>query len=121
MADCLDECINKWVFIAEKRRQYCEDCNRRKGMKNGKLRFCYDIGEAPCRACEIDDMLNDVEDFPSADVAPVRHGRWLKIDDFSEEPIDWVLCNRCKAKIPDYDYHYCPNCGADMRETNHER
>lgn len=53
----------------------------------------------------------------AADVQPVRHGRWVKTADFSDEPIDWVVCDRCKAKIPDFDYSYCPNCGAIMDKS----
>ena len=53
-------------------------------------------------------------DLPSADVQPVRHGRWLETGDFSDEIIEWVMCSNCKAKIPDFDYPYCPNCGASM-------
>ena len=52
--------------------------------------------------------------LPAADVRPVVRGRWLKTGGFSDEPIDWVVCDRCKAKIPDFDYSYCPNCGARM-------
>ena len=36
----------------------CKDCDKRKGMKNGKIRFCYDIGDAPCRACDIGDTID---------------------------------------------------------------
>ena len=34
-------------------------------MKDGKLtkRFVYPIGGAPCRACDVDDMINAVEDY----------------------------------------------------------
>ena len=59
------EYIDREAFIADKRKQYCTDCDRRKGMKNGKLRFVYDIGDAPCRACGIDDMIDDIEDYPA--------------------------------------------------------
>jgi len=119
MADCFEEYIDRRIFIAEKRKQYCVDCNRRKGMKNGKLRFCYDIGEAPCRACEINDMLNDVEDFPSADVAPVRHGRWdISRTDYGWNGVEFPThskCSLCGMEIPYQDQnHYCPNCGAHM-------
>ena len=54
------EHIEREAFIEAKRKQYCADCDRRKGMKNGKMRFCYEIGEAPCRACYVDDLLTDV-------------------------------------------------------------
>lgn len=63
--------IEREAFVEQKRKQYCEDCYKRKGMKNGKYKTLYEIGEAPCRACGINDMLNDVEDFPAADVRPV--------------------------------------------------
>ena len=36
----------------------CKDCDKRKGMKNGKIRFCYEIGDAPCRACDIGDTID---------------------------------------------------------------
>ena len=47
------------------RKQYCEDCDRRKGIKNGKMRFCYEIGDAPCRACSVDDMCAELDDAPT--------------------------------------------------------
>lgn len=65
------EYIERERFLAEQRHLYCENCARRKGMKNGKMRFVYEIGDAPCRACGIGDVLDDVEDFPAADVRPV--------------------------------------------------
>lgn len=54
--------------------------------------------------------------FPSADVEPVRHGRWLCVDTDTEQ---FFLCNRCKKKEY-WESKYCPNCGADMRGTNDE-
>jgi hypothetical protein len=42
---------------------FCEDCDRRRGMKNGKLtkKFVYEIGDVPCRACDIGDMIDCVD------------------------------------------------------------
>ena len=54
--------------------------------------------------------------FPAADVEPVRHGRWLCVDTDTEQ---FFLCNRCKKKEY-WESNYCPNCGADMRGTNDE-
>ena len=78
------EYIDRDAFIEQKRKQYCGDCKRRKGMKNGKYKTLYEIGEAPCRACGIDDMLNDVEDFPAADVRPVALGGQTMYDELLE-------------------------------------
>jgi hypothetical protein len=62
------EYIDKEAFISRYRELHCKDCDHRKGMKNGKMRFVYGIGEAPCRACWIEDMIDCVDDWPAADV-----------------------------------------------------
>ena len=51
--------------------------------------------------------------FPSADVAPVRHGRW---GTHSDRP-DSLICSVCNCGFDmwKHDPHnYCPNCGAKM-------
>ena len=54
--------------------------------------------------------------FPSADVAPVRHGRWVSIPHKLARVCS--VCNRDEPyKFADIDadvYDYCPNCGAKM-------
>lgn len=110
----MKEYIEREAFIDAKRKQYCGDCDKRKGMKNGKMRFCYEIGEAPCRACSVDDMLNDVEDFPAADVVEVVKGKW----ESHGEGFKWVyICSVCGFVdgCPMNDrMNYCPKCGAKM-------
>lgn len=69
--------IDADAFVKEKREWYCEQCEKRKGMKRGRLQFVYEIGDAPCLACYIDDMIYDIEDFPAADVEPKRKGAKL--------------------------------------------
>ena len=59
------------ALIADVTERYCKDCNKRKGMKNGKLRTIYEIGEAPCRACDVDDMKDELENAPTVDAVPV--------------------------------------------------
>jgi len=53
--------------------------------------------------------------IPAADVGTVRHGRWIKYAPYNS---DMMTCSKCeKYWILDgdqYDYHYCPNCGARM-------
>ena len=52
----------------------CKDCVRRKGMKDGKIQFCYEIGDAPCRACDIGDTIDyflDGDVSPTIDAVPV--------------------------------------------------
>ena len=66
-----------------------------------------------------DDMQDEIRDmvsrFPAADVAPVRHGRWIEHKHFHHDHyIDSTYeCSECKAEEP-LTSDYCPNCGAKM-------
>ena len=52
-----------------------------------------------------------IKAIPSADVAPVTHGRWG-----SNGIPDSVLsaCSVCGFGCGAYSFQYCPNCGAKM-------
>ena len=59
----------------------CKDCDRRKGMKNGKIRFCYEIGDVPCRACDIGDTIDyflDEDISPTIDAVHVVRCKYCK-------------------------------------------
>lgn len=65
-----------------------------------------------------------INDVPAADVAPVRHGRWIE----AEQPCGWCeeVCAECSVCGEDFVlgeysmadlkslFRYCPNCGAKM-------
>ena len=55
----------------------------------------------------------ELDDIPAADVAPVRHGRWLPTAKWWQGGSAWKQCSECGilhcGKSP-----YCPNCGAKM-------
>lgn len=81
------------------------------------------IDEAPFEYAE-----GLLEDVPSEDVAPVRHGRWIVGDSLPMHDIagnlswgNWYTCNQCEFKTYAIErhitqYNYCPNCGAKMGE-----
>lgn len=50
-----------------------------------------------------------IELLPAADVAPVRHGRWIKEGDV-------VVCSECGEEHAwdEYRATYCEDCGARM-------
>ena len=41
--------IGRDAFIKQQRELYCKNCARRMGVKNGKLKEIYKIGEAACK------------------------------------------------------------------------
>ena len=69
-----------------------------------------------------DDVNFGVDKIPSADVAPVRHGRWEKFST-SNGIISRVRCSCCAGTQPltFENMPYCPSCGARMdKEADHE-
>ena len=66
-------------------------------------------------------LMNNVEDAienaPTADVRENVKGTWIEVTDH-EIPIV-CECSACGWLTKDYDwFNYCPNCGADMRESD---
>lgn len=60
-------------------------------------------------------VIEILDDIPTADVAPVVHGRWKTN---SDRP-DTLICSVCKCGFDmwKHDPHnFCPNCGARMDE-----
>ena len=53
---------------------------------------------------------------PTADVAPVVHGRWIEKEKYTFGIM--YYCSLCENRILDtgHPWHYCPNCGAKMDE-----
>ena len=114
------EFINRDTFLEQKRAWYCKDCGMR---KNSKGKTVYEIGEAPCRACDIGDVLDALEDFPAADVVERKTGKWCAdYDGYADgEPVyDMWWCSACGEYFDEWDdrptWKYCPNCGAKMEE-----
>ena len=59
--------------------------------------------------------------FPSSDVEPVKHGRWIGFGDGyadGELVYDMWECSECSYDADGTDekpeWNYCPNCGAKM-------
>ena len=83
----------------------------------------------PIGAYGMDISSEDIKAIPTADVAEVRHGRWIWDDD----GMDWGLgawkCSECRCNPETWweahkgnpcrcsGSHYCPNCGAKMTEV----
>ena len=61
-------------------------------------------------------FIGILETLPSADVAPVRHGRWTheRLPSTSGGSYAVVRCSACEYQYPMAETRYCPNCGAKM-------
>ena len=65
-------------------------------------------------------IVDELKALPSADVAPVRHGRWEITDAWPHN----VYCSMCHKRFAQTHWEvwedgslpkrYCPNCGAEM-------
>lgn len=61
----------------------------------------------------IESVLEYAENLPSADVAPVAHGRWRE----SGPLLECQSCGEIYSRLGENAgklWHYCPNCGAKM-------
>ena len=60
-------------------------------------------------------------ELPKADVEPVRHGKWIKVDEqpYFRKHFHLMCCSVCHRKGYK-SWNYCPNCGAKMDEKEQE-
>ena len=66
--------IDADALIKEITEVRCVNCDRRKGMKKGKMTFVYEIGEVPCRACDVMDMIDVLDEATTV-------GGWISVKD----------------------------------------
>ena len=100
----------------------------------------YPLAKKICDAIDSEDfqrlnfgmrILDWIDDFPAADVRPVKRGRWKRVVDFTgveafgikETMVVGWGCNVCgyEVDVSEESFNFCPNCGADMRETDDEK
>ena len=61
------------------------------------------------------EVLGMIYEMPAADVAPVRHGRWIDVREKRLFGDHYFLCSNCKSRNGSMiSFNYCPNCGAKM-------
>lgn len=86
-------------------REAAEKVASRYGCTNGVV-IGKHSGLADCIAFEIAKL-------PVADVAPVKHGKWIRMDNDGEAISE---CSVCKFPVSTFwnESTYCPNCGAKM-------
>ena len=99
------EYIEREALMRRIKEIHCAECDSYHGVR--------------CRACWVDDTLDYIDSEPAADVAPVRHGRWI-------DKGEYAVCTECGGRSgTQYDgvepipltTQFCPNCGAKMDEV----
>ena len=79
-------------------------------IKREDAMVAYANHEVDIRQGKFDDyhqyMRNVLRSVESADVAPVRHGRW-------DSDMSGAWCSVC-GEYSEGEWNYCPNCGARM-------
>lgn len=60
----------------------------------------------------------DLENEPTIDAEPIRHGKWIVLDECANEGVYCSCCHKKVYKLPyanqRLNSNYCPNCGAKM-------
>ena len=98
------EYIEREALMHRIKEIHCAECDSYHGVR--------------CRACWVDDTLDYIDSEPAADVAPVRHGRW--VDNHCTAcgmmPMGDEMWEICDFEPPRFEkfMDYCPNCGAKM-------
>ena len=70
------------------------------------------------------EVINLMRHRPTADVVEVVRGKWIRDVDYDYP----CICNKCGYQFAykgavircDDIFHFCPNCGADMRGDDDE-
>lgn len=71
------------------------------------------------------DAIRDIVGIitPTADVAEVRHGKWIFEHDIFNDPKGYfirIVCSECHLKTGQVS-NYCPKCGAKMDGERREQ
>ena len=100
----MDEYIERGTLMRRIKEIHCAECDSYHGVR--------------CRACWVDDTLDYIDSEPAADVAPVRHGRW--VDNHCTAcgmmPMGDEMWKHLDLEPPLFErfMDYCPICGCRM-------
>ncbi len=103
----MDEYIGRDAAIAiieEKQKELCPVGRYGRGYVYGSDREKYDAW---------DEIIDALENVPTADVAPVVHGRWVT-HYRSGTPVAEGYVSTCCDMWNNRKGDYCPHCGAKM-------
>ncbi len=70
-------------------------------------------------------IIEKINNAPTVDAEPVKHGRWLKTGQSFVNPNKFrnYFCSECGTDLDEHirsTPNYCPHCGAKMDEVTNE-
>ena len=96
--------IDANALIKEITEARCVNCDRRKGMKKGKMTFVYEIGEVPCRACDVMDMIDALDEAPTVATDTNVLSNWISVKDRLPKETDNYLTLTWFEEEQEYGY-----------------
>lgn len=63
------------------------------------------------------DLAEVIAKLPTVEAKPVVHGEWMEA--IGENYWFDYTCSIC-GELEEFEYNFCPNCGADMRGEKHD-
>lgn len=88
--------------------------------------YLENLGKKDSYKAKYEALVKAVDDAPTIDAEPVRHGRWIEVDRITwrgadDHQIDITVeekCSNCGRYVERYETvqqeNFCPNCGAKM-------
>lgn len=117
----MDEYISKIKF---------EELMRKKARSNFDLYYADKSKHYHEKAIGYNTAADEAHDFPSADVQPVKHGKWEEIEEYGGWGDTHYRCSVCGEEwyledgTPQQNnMNFCPRCGArmDLDSVIHDR
>ena len=63
------------------------------------------------------DRIKVIEAIDNTPTIEPKHGRWLETDYVDSDDQPMCRCSECDYLFNWTGWNFCPNCGADMRES----
>lgn len=94
----------------------CKDCGHHGLCRFENLMQPLSDGGKICDSANVELVCGNFEALP-----PANHGRWISAD---ISGVPYYRCSACGEYIEavwtaNFDYKYCPNCGAKMDKEDH--
>lgn len=97
----MTELIDRQRAITEIESCFCSEC------------YC-GKDKSMCGKCEYLYCIDILQQQPTIEAEPVRHGRWNEKGHC--ECCGYDMGSRVDKWTNVFDFQFCPNCGADMRD-----